>query len=126
MIPTLLWLLSLEVPTSQLLRSITALESYMIRRMACGMSARSYGQLFVGLTNELESAGPQFAGNTVIRYLAQQTAYANIWPDDQTLLDTFLTKPMYGSLAQGRLNLILQGIEGELRTAMSETPGVPA
>ena len=124
-IPTLLWLLSLEVPTSQLLRSITALESYMIRRMACGMSARSYGQLFVGLTNELESAGPQFAGDTVIRYLAQQTAYANIWPDDQTLLDTFLTKPMYGSLAQGRLNLILQGIEGELRTAMSETQAVP-
>ncbi len=124
-IPTLLWLLSSEVPESQLLRSITFLESYMIRRMACGMSARSYGQLFLGLTNELENAGPGLAGNTVVRFLNQQTAYANLWPDDQTLLDTFLTKPMYGSLAQGRLNLILQGIEGELRTAMSETQAVP-
>ena len=124
-IPTLLWLLSSDVPTLQLLRSITALESFMVRRMACGMSARSYGQLFVGLTNELENAGSEVAGDTVVRYLAQQTAYANVWPDDQTLLDTFLTKPMYGSLAQARLNLILQGIEGELRTAMAETQEVP-
>ena len=124
-IPTLLWLLSSEVPESQLLRSITALESYMIRRMACGMSARSYGQLFVGLTNELENAGPLVAGDTVARYLAQQNAYANLWPDDRIMLDTFVTRPMYGSLAQGRLNLILQGVEGELRTAMSETQAVP-
>ena len=124
-IPSLLWLLSSDVPGPQLSKSITALESYLVRRMACGMSARSYGQLFIGLTAELERSGPEGAGETVVQYLARQDAYANLWPDDQTLLDKFLTEPMYWSLTAGRLNLIFQGIEGQLRTAMAESQVVP-
>lgn len=125
-VPTLLWLLSSEVPSQQLSRSITALESYLVRRMACGMGARSYGQLFVGLIQELESSGPSSAGDVVVRHLARQTAFANQWPDDQTMLDRFITAPLYWSLTRGRLNLILQGIEGELRRdAMPETQEVP-
>ena len=123
--PVLLWLLSSGVPSPQITESLTALESYMVRRMACGMGARSYGQLFIGLVAELERSGPQHAGETVVRYLARQDAYANQWPDDQTLLDKFVTEPLYWSLTAGRLNLILQGIEGQLRTSMSETQAVP-
>ena len=122
--PVLLWLLSTEVPTSQFQKSIKALESYLMRRMACGMGARSYGQLFVGLINDLESAGVDHAGDVVVSFLSQQTAIANLWPDDQTLLDTFLTKPLYGSLAQARINLLLRGIESELRSTLSETQEV--
>ena len=124
-IPALLWLLSSEVPNHQLSKSITALESFMIRRMACGMSARNYGQLFIGLVAELERSGPESAGDTVVQYLGRQDAYANLWPNDQTLLDKFLTEPLYWSLTAGRLNLILQGIEGELRSSMAETQQVP-
>ena len=124
-IPALLWLLSSEVPGPQLSKSITALESYLVRRMACGMSARSYGQLFVGLVAELARSGPESAGDTVVQFLAKQDSYANLWPNDATLLDKFLTEPLYWSLTAGRLNLILQGIEGELRTVMAETQAVP-
>lgn len=123
--PVLLWLLSSEVPSSQLSKSVTALESYLVRRMACGMSARSYGQLFIGLVEELENSGSSDAGDAIVSYLASQTASANLWPDDQTLLDTFATAPLYWSLTAGRLNLIFQGIEGELRTPMAATQQVP-
>ena len=124
-IPALLWLLSSEVPSSQLSKSITALESFMVRRMACGMSARNYGQLFIGLVAELDHSGPEWAGDTVVQYLGRQEAFANLWPDDQTLLDKFLTEPLYWSLTAGRLNLILQGIEGEFRSSMAESQQVP-
>jgi hypothetical protein len=124
-IPALLWLLSSEVPRHQLLKSLTALESYLVRRMACGMSARSYGQLFIGLVAELDKAGPDHAGEATVQYLGRQTAFANQWPDDQTLLDTFVSEPLYWSLTAGRLNLILQGIEGDLRTAWAESQSVP-
>lgn len=124
-IPVLLWLLSSDVPGPQLSKSITALESFMVRRLARGMSARSYGRLFVGLIEELRASGPSVAGDTVVQYLARQTANADRWPNDQDFLDAFLTLPLYSSLTRGRLNLILQGIEGELRTAMSETQAVP-
>ena len=125
LIPALLWLLSSEVPKQQLLKSLTALESYLVRRMACGMSARSYGQLFIGLVSELSKAGPDQAGETTVQYLGRQTAFANQWPDDQTLLDTFISEPLYWSLTAGRLNLILQGIEGDLRTTWAESQAVP-
>ena len=60
-----------------------------------------------------------------MQYLGRQTAFANQWPDDQTLLDTFVSEPLYWSLTAGRLNLILQGIEGDLRTAWAESQAVP-
>ena len=68
----------------------------MVRRMACGMSARNYGQLFIGLVAELDHSGPEWAGDTVVQYLGRQEAFANLWPDDQTLLDKFLTEPRTG------------------------------
>ena len=124
-IPVLLWLLSSDVPNPQLSKSIATIESYLIRRMACGMSARGYGQVFVGMLQELEKSGPSEAGDTIVDYLVRQTAYANLWPDDSTLLNAFLTQPLYWSLTRGRLNLILQGIEGALRTPMADTQQVP-
>lgn len=124
--PVLLWLLSSEVPGPQFSKSITALESYLVRRMVCGMSARTYGQIFVQLLKELERSGPETAGDTVVRYLGQQEVNSSLWPDDQSLLETFATSPLYSSLTRGRLNLILQGIEGELRArSMAETQTVP-
>jgi len=77
-------------------------------------------QLFVSLINELESAGTDYAGDTVVGFLSEQTAIANLWPDDETLLDTFLSKPLYGALGQARINLLLRGIESELRSTLSE------
>lgn len=124
-IPALLWLISSDLPRHQLLKSITALESFLVRRMACGMSARSYGQLFMGLVSELDKAGPEQAGDATVQYLGRQTAYASQWPDDQAFLDTFVSEPLYWSLTAGRLNLILQGIEGDLRTAWAESQIVP-
>lgn len=124
--PVLLWLLSSEVPIPQLSKSITALESYLVRRMACAMNARTYGQVFVRLLRELEESSPEYAGDTVVRYLDQQTVASSKWPSDQELLEAFATSPLYWSLTKGRINLILEGIEGELRTrSMTETQEVP-
>ena len=124
-IPVLLLLLSSEGPEPQLSRSITALESYIVRRMVCGLGATSYGQFFAGLVGKLKNSDLQHADETIVNYLKKQTARANIWPDDQDLLKTFQSEPLYWSMTPQRLNLILQGIEGNLRTAMSETQTVP-
>ena len=120
----LLLLLSSEGPEPQLSRSITALESYIVRRMVCGLGAASYGQFFAGLVGKLKNSDLQHADETIVNYLKKQTARANIWPDDQDLLKTFQSEPLYWSMTPQRLNLILQGIEGNLHTPMSETQTV--
>ena len=43
--PLLLWLLSADLPAVQLANCLTALESFLVRRVVCGYSARSYGEL---------------------------------------------------------------------------------
>ena len=114
-----------EVPQQQIAKGLLAMESYLVRRMARGLSTRNYGQIFIGLLRELENAGTSDTGDAIVRYLASQQAYTSIWPDDQTLEDAFLTAPLYWPLPQGRLRLILEGIEGQLRTDKSESRNVP-
>lgn len=123
--PVLLSLFASDVPQSQRARGLRAVESYLVRRMVCGMSTRNYGKLFTGLLGELVQSADAEAGVIVVRYLTSQQAHANVWPDDQTLENAFLTAPLYWSLTRGRLRLVLEGIETELRTRMAETADAP-
>lgn len=123
--PVLLWMFASEVPQQQIAKGLLAMESYLVRRMARGLSTRNYGQIFIGLLRELEHADATGTGDAIVRYLKLQQAYTSIWPDDQTLEDAFLTAPLYWSLTQGRLRLILEGIEGQLRTDKAESRNVP-
>ena len=124
-VPALLWLLSSSVPEEQLRKSIVALDSYMVRRMAVGLSARGYGELFVRMTAELEQDGTQSAGDKVVSYLAGQSAMATKWPDDSELLDAFIRNPIRQWLTAGRTRLLLEGIEIGLRSPLTEPLGVP-
>ena len=124
-VPVLLWLLSSGVPEDQMRKSISALDSYMVRRMILGWSARSYGNLFVRLAAELGQEDPQTAGDNVVEFLAGQTAMANRWPDDSDLLDAFLRNPIRQWLTAGRTRIILEGIETGLRSPFVETQELP-
>ena len=126
--PVLLWLFSSKMSDGQRIRAVRALESYLVRRMVCRMSTKNYNFLFLRLINLLEEAGPANAGETVVKYLAELTTYANLWPDDHALRDAFLSLPLYHSLTRARLRLVLEAIEERMRVNMSnmtESEGVP-
>ncbi len=123
--PVLLWLFSSQMSEAQRKKGVHALESYMVRRMVCRMTTKNYNQLFLRLINTLEDEGPTAAGDTIARYLGEQTAHANLWPDDRMLEDAFLKLPLYWSLTRGRLRLVLEGIEEEMRSRMAESHSVP-
>ena len=123
--PVLLSLFASDVPQAQREKGLRAVESYLVRRMVCGMSTRNYGKLFIGLLGELVQSADAEAGDTIVRYLRSQRAHANVWPDDRMLENAFLTAPLYWSLTRGRLRLVLEGIEAKLRTEMAETADAP-
>ena len=123
--PLLLWLLSGDLPPKRLANCLTAIESFLVRRVVCGYSARSYGELFVGLIRKLADASTDEVDSAVVSYLAGQTAQAALWPDDEELLERFVTAPLYQYLTRGRLRLVLEGIEARLRTTKAETGEVP-
>lgn len=123
--PLLLWLLSSDVPPVTLRNCLRALESFLVRRVVCGYSARSYGELFVTLIARLAKTPVDNADRVVVSSLGEQTAQATLWPNDQELRNMFLTAPLYQWLTRGRLRMVLTGIEEQLRTDMAESQEVP-
>ena len=123
--PLVLWLLSSYVPPATLANCVRAIESFLVRRVVCGYSARSYGALFVGLLAKLAASSVETADRIAVSYLAEQTTQAGRWPDDQELRDRFVTAPLYRILTQRRLRMLLTGIEERLRTPKAESPNAP-
>ena len=123
--PLLLWLLSAGLSVTRLANCLRALESFLVRRVVCGYSARSYGEIFVGLLARLTEDSADNADRTVVSYLDEQTAQAALWPGDDELRERFLTAPLYRYLTRGRLRMVLAGIEEELRTNKAESGEAP-
>ena len=123
--PLLLWLLSADVPQITLAKSLQAIESFLVRRVVCGYSARSYGELFVGLIAKLADAPADKADKILVSFLTEQTGQATLWPSDAELRDRFVSAPLYNWLTRGRLRMVLTGIEEQLRTDKAETQEVP-
>ena len=124
--PLLLWLLSADLPATRLANCLRALESFLVRRVVCGYSARGYGEIFVGLIARLATGdSTDNADRILVSYLSDQTAQAGLWPDDDELRERFMTAPLYQYLTRGRLRMVLAGIEEALRTNMAESGEVP-
>ncbi len=123
--PVLMWLVSSEVPAEQLHKSIRTLESFLVRRMVCRMNTGDYNRLFLGLIGRLEKAGAAKAGDTIVEYLSAQNATSRKWPDNRDLEKAFTNLRLYKLLTRGRLRIVLEGIEEELRTDRAETQSPP-
>lgn len=122
--PALLWLLSSDVPQCQIDKAVLAIESFLVRRMICGWTTSDYNRLFIGLVAALEQRGVEQAGNAVVEYLGSQTAHARKWPNDHELERAFVERKVYGPMTQGRLRIVLEGIEEGLRTDKTEDQNV--
>ena len=123
--PVLLWLLSSDVPQTQMEKSIRALESHLMRRMICHSPTRGYYRLFINLVTRLEESGPEHAGETIVEYLRSQKFDVGEWPNDRQLESAFLQNSLYRMLTRGRLRIVLEGIEEGLRTDKAESESVP-
>ena len=119
--PLLLWLLSTNLSSGRLANCLKALESFLVRRVVCGYSARGYGKLFVRAISKLSEGSADNADRILVSYLGEQEAQASLWPNDKELHDRFVTAPLYKSLTRGRLRMVLAGIEEELRTNKAES-----
>ncbi len=119
--PTLLWLLSHDaIGQARLERSIRALESWLVRRMVCRLSTRGWADMSHELVLRLEEAGPERADEAIVAHFAEQDAEATLWPNDRRLTDAFVSEPLYTRLTRGRLRLVLERLEEEIRPDKAE------
>ena len=107
----------LSAPSQQRIKALKALESFLVRRMACRGTTSQYGRLSLELAGRLLDGEAEATDKIVVDFLREQKIENREWPNDEYLAGVLQTLPIYRSLTRGRLRLILEGIEGLLRSS---------
>lgn len=121
--PVLLLLLSASHKVR--IGAFDALESFLIRRMICRRTTKDYNRLTLDLAAKLLENGLEEADSVVSNFLKEQKADSREWVNDDALLNFLKSSPIYRLLTRGRLRLVLEGIESQRRSTMSEQLEVP-
>ena len=121
--PVLLLLLSAKHQPR--MRAFKALESFLVRRMICRQTTKDYNRLTLELATRLRESGLEKADTIVASFLRGQTAPSREWPSDIAITDHLANSPLYRLLTRGRLRLVLEGTERQLRSTKSEQSDVP-
>lgn len=100
-----------------------AMESYLLRRMVCGLQTRAYGTLALHLLEKVAKLPvDQPAAPSVISELASSSEGTDVWPTDRDFRAEWIRRKFYGALRRSRVLMILRAIEEEyqLENTMSE------
>ena len=126
--PFLLWVSRWpedEMPVDQRHRALIAVESWLVRRMLCKATSKNYNRIMLDLLQHLDRVGPSTAGTETETFLASSKADAAYWPSDDDLVSALLETKIYNSLTRGRLRMVLEGLEDDLRGPWSEHQHCP-
>ena len=108
------------VPQQQAQLGAAALDSYLMRRAMCQMTAKDYNRLFGSLLGTLAQCDPAVAGTVVVTELARQTADARVWPDDSMFVHALAADDVFNRVTRARLKSLLVGLDTALITSRGE------
>jgi hypothetical protein len=109
-----------QLPEGDLDRIVVDLESFLVRRMICGLTSKNYNRIFLSLLREVRAAGPAEAAARIRTYLLEGKGEAVKWPDDRDLERAWLGHPAYRWLKPHRVSMVLRAIEHAQRTRSRE------
>lgn len=123
LMPVYLWLMRWSphrLPVEQRGRALGALESWVVRRWLCGLPAKDTTNVVLDLLSEVDSAGPEAAGDATEAFLLRQRISARVWPADPVVRKALKTTAVDGRPLRPRLRMVLEAIEDHQRTEKSE------
>ena len=116
--PLLLWLFANHSGAGRA-RAVAAIESYLVRRTICRLTAKNYNRLFLDLLRRLTN-GEGTPGEFVPAYLARQDSESGVWPSDLEIERSVVSLPVYKILKRERLQRILLALEQQARGPRTE------
>lgn len=120
LLATTLW----QSRPNELHNFLSILESYLVRRMVCGMTSKNYNRYFTDVIKDIyrtkkESDIPINAKD-VHTILSKSDSDSSRMPDDIELKSQLLQRPMYGRIAQYKLRMVLEAIDGASHHSKAE------
>jgi uncharacterized protein with ParB-like and HNH nuclease domain len=96
------------------------LESFLVRRLVCGLTTKNYNNLFLQLLRAASESG-SLSRATFRQILLEQKGDAVVWPDDERFRRAWLTQPVYRLMKSSRrVEMILRAIEDFVRDNKKE------
>ncbi|MBT0995529.1 DUF262 domain-containing protein [Cellulomonas sp. DKR-3] len=108
-VPLQLWLYA-HTADAERLRALKLLESYLVRRTVCRMTAKNLNRTFLEL---LRSLGQEetTAAETIETYLTSLRGDSGVWPTDADLSKAFTTFPLYRMMRRAQLQQVLLALD---------------
>jgi Protein of unknown function DUF262/Protein of unknown function (DUF1524) len=117
--PLVLWLagqLDHAVTRPQFERALNAIESYLVRRAACGMTAKNYNRVFAQVLEQAKKCEISIVGDEVTKVLLEFTEETVRWPEDDEFELALREEPQYRRpLRTKRVRMVLEAIEAAMR-----------
>jgi uncharacterized protein with ParB-like and HNH nuclease domain len=96
----------------------TDLESYLIRRLVCGLSPKNYNRFFLSLLIYLEKYDC-FNRAELQKFLLEPSGDTGRWPNDREFLSKWISQPVYRT-NRSRVPMILLALDREMLTSKQE------
>lgn len=108
----------LEQDNSQFKFCITAIESYIIRRLICGNNTKGYNQTVLSLLQNIHNTNYDNFANELINNLGSRSA-SDYWPNDDRVRSAIKNRSVYGSgrIARSKLTMILIDIDRHITSS---------
>lgn len=108
----------------EFIRILKLLESYLFRRMICGLTPKNYNRMFLDLLRYLERR-QEVSASAVAEFLLGSDGESVRFPEDSELRHAMLEEPYYHKWPQYRVRGVLEALEAGLAHAKSEAVSLP-
>ncbi len=103
-----------EITLEQRHTGLQALESWLVRRMLCGLATQGYNRLMADLLKAIKG-DVDHADDVIVEFLRSSDANSAIWPTDEMVTSFLTTRHIYGYISQKRIVMVLSQVEMLLR-----------
>lgn len=118
-LPVLVWLRTVApelLPIDDHVRAVTAIDSWIVRRLIVGANTRGYGKRFVEVLKAGQSAASR--GSSIATAIEASLLTAGTdnltWPTDDDVEWAFVNRQFYDNVTQERIRLLLGAIDRQL------------
>jgi hypothetical protein len=112
----------LGTESEEFLGCLQVLESYLVRRAVCGLTAKAYNRVFPGLLKKLSGMEKPTSVAVAQHLIGLSSGSTQNWPDDVEFGKAWLTGSTYKTLRSAKTKMLLEAIElGARNTFHHET-----
>lgn len=116
----------LGTESEEFLSCLQVLESYVVRRAVCDLTAKAYNRVFPGLLKKLSGMGKPTADALTKHLISLASGTTQNWPDDVEFGKAWLSGSTYKVLRSAKSKMLLEALELGARNGIHhETHALP-